>query len=254
MLGCPGIPQSATGQTSIFTGRNAPQLAGRHIQGFPTKELRDLIARQSLFRQLTDSGFRVTFANAYTPRFFRQRPRWVSVTTVMCESAGIPLRQVDEVLAGRGLYMDFSNGLLQKMGIDAPRRSPAEAAAVLTSLAKDFDLCLYEFFLTDLVGHRGDFRQALDLLCRVDEFLYHVLKGLDLTQSSLVITSDHGNIEDMSHGSHTRNPVPTLVWGPLKEAFPAQNNGFDLTHLLPALTGFLNRTGNSGRAACHNPL
>lgn len=138
--------------------------------------------------------------------------------------------------------MDFSNGLLQRMGIDAPARSPEDAAKVLTSLAKDYDLCLYEFFLTDLVGHRGDFRQALDLLARVDEFLHCVLSGLDLTRSSLIITSDHGNIEDMSHGSHTCNPVPTLVWGPLKEAFSVTNNGFDLTHLLPALTGFLGRS------------
>jgi 2,3-bisphosphoglycerate-independent phosphoglycerate mutase len=28
------------------------------------------------------------------------------------------------------------------------------------------------------------------------------------------VTSDHGNMEDMSVKSHTHNPVPALIWGP----------------------------------------
>lgn len=38
-LGVAGIPQSATGQTVLFTGKNAAQMAGRHINGFPTIRL-----------------------------------------------------------------------------------------------------------------------------------------------------------------------------------------------------------------------
>ena len=42
-LGVPGLPQSATGQTTIFTGVNAPEAVGRHINAQPTKPLRDII-------------------------------------------------------------------------------------------------------------------------------------------------------------------------------------------------------------------
>ena len=42
-LGVPGIPQSATGQTAIFTGVNAAARLGRHSEGFPGPELRAII-------------------------------------------------------------------------------------------------------------------------------------------------------------------------------------------------------------------
>src|SRR5690606_4270140 len=42
-LGVPGEPQSATGQTTLFTGVNAPQAVGRHVRGFPTAALREIL-------------------------------------------------------------------------------------------------------------------------------------------------------------------------------------------------------------------
>ena len=39
-LGVPGLPQSATGQTALFTGVNAPALVGDHITAFPTQRLK----------------------------------------------------------------------------------------------------------------------------------------------------------------------------------------------------------------------
>jgi len=36
-LGVPGRPQSASGQTTILTGVNAPAAVGYHKQGFPNK-------------------------------------------------------------------------------------------------------------------------------------------------------------------------------------------------------------------------
>jgi len=44
-LGVPGLPQSATGQTALLTGLNAPALVGRHVTAYPTAALRDLLAR-----------------------------------------------------------------------------------------------------------------------------------------------------------------------------------------------------------------
>ena len=51
-LGVPGRPQSASGQTTILTGVNAPAQIGYHKQGFPNQALR-MVIRQPL--QLTET-------------------------------------------------------------------------------------------------------------------------------------------------------------------------------------------------------
>ena len=44
-----------------------------------------------------------------------------------------------------------------------------------------------------------------------------VLGQVDLNRTSVILTSDHGNIEDLSSRNHTLNQVPTIVWGADKE-------------------------------------
>ena len=44
-----------------------------------------------------------------------------------------------------------------------------------------------------------------------------VLARLDLSRTNVVLTSDHGNVEDLSTRNHTLNRVPTLAWGPARE-------------------------------------
>jgi 2,3-bisphosphoglycerate-independent phosphoglycerate mutase len=70
-LGVPGRPQSASGQTTILTGLNAPALLGYHKQGFPNKALLEIIREHSVFLQLARAGLApITFAIAYSKRFF----------------------------------------------------------------------------------------------------------------------------------------------------------------------------------------
>jgi hypothetical protein len=70
-LGIEGRPQSASGQTTILTGVNAPKFLGVHKQGFPNQALRDVIAEHSIFLQLKRKNIEPNvFANAYTPKFF----------------------------------------------------------------------------------------------------------------------------------------------------------------------------------------
>ena len=45
-LGIAGIPQSATGQTSLFTGVNAAKLLGYHLTAYPNKILINLIHKK----------------------------------------------------------------------------------------------------------------------------------------------------------------------------------------------------------------
>ena len=71
-------------------------------------------------------------------------------------------------------------------------------------MSRQYHLCFYEYFLTDLVGHRGNLQQAVSLLTELDRFLFELVTGADLSHTSIVVTSDHGNIEQMNQKQHPR--------------------------------------------------
>lgn len=240
-LGVAGLPQSATGQTSLLTGLNAARRLGRHLQGFPNQVLKALIERESLFQRLQRRGLSVTFANTYTPGFFEKRPRRVSVSTVMCETAKVPLWRLEDLRDGRSLFMDFTNRALQERGFEIPLRTPAQAAQVLLDLAARYHLCFYEYFLTDLVGHRGTFEEAVDLLRQLDLFLAAVVEQVDLERLSVVVCSDHGNIEQMDSPQHTTHSVPTLLWGGIQKVIPTHCSKFSLVDVAPLIEDFVSR-------------
>ncbi|HYX42844.1 MAG TPA: hypothetical protein VE821_14155, partial [Pyrinomonadaceae bacterium] len=209
-LGVEGRPQSASGQTTILTGVNAPAVLGYHKQGFPNEAMRAIIREHSIFLQLERAGVRPNvFANAYTPRFFNARPRWVSATTVAVEAAGLSFRQLDDLRAGRAVYQDFTNSMLIEAGFDVAPRTPEEAAAVLVDIAHKHRFTLYEYFITDRVGHAQDMTAALKVLTDLARFIRTVLARVELARTTLILTSDHGNIEDLSIRNHTLNFVPT---------------------------------------------
>jgi 2,3-bisphosphoglycerate-independent phosphoglycerate mutase len=213
-LGVEGRPQSASGQTTILTGQNAPAQLGYHKQGFPNTALLEILAEHSIFRQLRSSGIdSVTFANTYTQRFFDDRPRWVSATTAAVEAAQLSFRTVDDLKAGRAVYQDFTNGLLIARGEDVSPRTPDEAAKVLAGITDNHQFTLYEYFITDKMGHAQDFNAARLVVQKLAAMIRTLLKTLDLDRTTVILTSDHGNIEDLSTRNHTLNDVPTLVWG-----------------------------------------
>ena len=63
-LSVDGLPQSATGQATMFTGVNASQYMGRHCEGFPGPSLRKLIEEDNIMKELTRKGLRCRFADA----------------------------------------------------------------------------------------------------------------------------------------------------------------------------------------------
>jgi len=214
-LGVEGRPQSASGQTTILTGVNAPALLGKHKQGFPNERLREVLREHSIFLQLKNAGVGpLAFANAYSPRFFAVRPRWVSATTVAVEAAGLPFKTVEDVSAGRAVYHDFTNSFLIAGGAAVPLRTPEEAAEVVARVAREHSFTLYEHFIADAAGHEQDAEFAHRVLRELASFVRGVLARLDLEHATVILTSDHGNVEDLSTRNHTLNPVPTLAWGP----------------------------------------
>lgn len=215
-LGVPGLPQSATGQTAIFTGVNAAQTAGRHINGFPTGALRDILKRRGLFKVLREAGRTAVFANTFTPEYFNavKEGKWRnSVTTTAALAGKCRLRTISDLINGEAVYQDITNEILREKGHDLPLYTPEEAGRNLIRVAAPNDFTLFEYFQTDRCGHHQDLELAARLLELLDRFVGTVAGQLRENQLDLLIVSDHGNIEDLSIKTHTFNPVPVLALG-----------------------------------------
>lgn len=241
-LGVPGLPQSATGQTAIFTGVNAPMILGRHLNAQPSTTLRKIINEDNLFKRLISKGLKVTNTNVYRQEYLdrmhdpmdkRYKP---SVSSVMTMSAGLPFRMVEDYRKGRGIYHDITGQIIVESGYDAEIITPEEAAARLISIARDYDFTFYEHFMTDIIGHKMDMELAVKEIELLDAFLGGVLESMDSEKETLFITSDHGNIEDISVKTHTMNKVPTIVYGKMPELGLPQINS--LLDIMPAVLAF----------------
>jgi 2,3-bisphosphoglycerate-independent phosphoglycerate mutase len=233
-LGVEGRPQSASGQTTILTGVNAPALLGYHKQGFPNKALLEIIREHSLFLKLKTAGVApISFANAYTKRFFEDRPRWVSATTAAVEAAGLPFRTIGDLRNGRAVYQDFTNRMIIERGEEVPLRTANEAAEILAAIANESRFTLYEYFITDKIGHAQDMEAARTILQNLALFIRQLLARVDLARTSVVLTSDHGNIEDLSSRNHTLNEVPTIAWGANRDSIASRIKS--LADITPAI-------------------
>lgn len=239
-LGVEGLPQSASGQTALLTGVNAAALLGRHLPGYPNETLRNVLRENSIFKRLSEAGLRAAFANAYRPLFFKLRDatRWrLSATTVAVLSAGLPFFSTDQLSRDMCLYHDFTNDALIGRGIDAPLRTPARAGQVLKAISDSYDFTLFEYFMTDRAGHSRDMEAALREIRKLDAFVTSLLESIDPENTLLLLASDHGNIEDLSVKTHTRNRVPVLAWGKGRERIAAEVRS--IQDVTPVILGLL---------------
>jgi hypothetical protein len=217
-LDTPGLPQSATGQVTLFTGFNAARHAGRHLPGLPGPSMRQLLGQGTFYDEVLRRGGTATFLNAFSQRYLARMSHGpahgrlpVSATTLAAVRAGLPLRDAGHARRGEAIYHDLTGEMQAQQGEDVPVLDPEEAAGVALNVARRYDLTLFEYFLTDRAGHSQDPAQALDALDRLDRFLAELAPAF-ARQGSLVVFSDHGNIEDLSIPQHTYNPVPLAVW------------------------------------------
>jgi len=96
-------------------------------------------------------------------------------------------------------------------------------------------MTVFEYFATDKAGHAQDFDRAASALSALDGLVGGVLASLAPDQT-LIVTSDHGNLEDLSVKTHTRNPVPLLARGPAAGYFASVDA---LTMVQPAVLSAL---------------
>lgn len=231
-----GLPQSATGQTALLTGVNAAAAIGRHLNGFPTQKLRNILNEHSILKKLSEAGLSAAFINVFNPLFFealeQNLPVRASVTTVANMAASLPFFGIDDLVKRRAVYQDFTNKLLIEKGFDAPVFLPREAGEILAQSVPQYDFCLYEYFQSDVTAHTQDRSRAIEEAEKLDEFLLAVLENTNLKETSILLTSDHGNLEDLSSAKHTSNPVPLLIWGPLADQKPLIESILDVAPLI----------------------
>ena len=260
-LGVKGIPMSATGQTSLFTGVNIPRILNRHKDSFPDNLMRRIIKRNNILLLLKQNKFKVRFMNAYpdcsdkfTPQYVRiqdsgqiffsekfprnMRPT-ISVTSCMMLTTHITPFGKEDIIKERSIYHDFSNRSLNERGDGLPEFSPEKAAEILYNTSGRYDFTLYEFFLTDLYGHGYSFEDSVLLIRELNSFVKHLLSLLHKDRDTLLITSDHGNLEDYDTRLHTGNPVPLITWGYKSDELRERINS--LIDVTPAILEFFKK-------------
>ena len=219
-LGVAGLPQSATGQTALWTGVNGPQTMGHHKTGFPGPTLIKVIHEKSIVKQVVENGGRASLMNAYGDAYLeriRRHPRLTSASTHVQLASGQSLKSLEDLHGGRALYMDITHEIMHQFFPESkalfPIQDPYERGRDFARMCRDYDLALFEYFITDKAGHEQSFEMAEMCISTLEDFLRGLTDEMDPAEELLLITSDHGNLEDLSTKSHTHNPVPTFTFG-----------------------------------------
>ena len=217
-LGVPGLPQSGTGHTTLWTGQNAPALLGRHFPAYPAPSQRPMIAEYSVFRQIKAAGFRSVLATVHRSPYWELvagRQQRATAAAFAAFAADLPLSTGADFVAGRAVPWDITGAYLRRWGAfaDMPDITPTEAGRRLANLAREYDVVHYECYLPDFVGHARIAETAERTLELIDTLLGGILAAL-APADSLLVVSDHGNLEESNHTRHTTNPVPLIVVGP----------------------------------------
>jgi 2,3-bisphosphoglycerate-independent phosphoglycerate mutase len=241
-MGVPKTPQSASSQASLLTGRNVQAEIGGHYGPKPNQAIAEILRRDNLFIQIKARGGSAALLNAYPPGYFQaidSGRRLYSAIPLAVTAAGLTLMSSDDLEAGRALSADFTGAgwAAQPNFPPAPVYQPEAAGRLLAQLSSGYDLSWFDYWASDYAGHRQDSDAAISLMESFDGVVAGLLDAWAGRHDLIVLTSDHGNMEDLSARGHTLNPVPALLIGPedLRRRFAKDLT--DLTGFAPAVLG-----------------
>ncbi len=236
-LGIGGLPQSGTGQTAILTGENAARMLGRHFGPYPHSALRTLLSRKNIFTLLTERGLRPMYINAFPRQYIghaEKHPGRTGAISLAWRAGGRTLNGPAELHAGQALSADFTSEGWGNLGYpDVPVISPEAAADVALGVLAGHDFVFFEYYLTDHAGHGRARKDAVEILSTLDRFIGGFVDGMDPSRDTFILTSDHGNFEDLSTKQHTLNPVPFVAAGRGHDRLVHRVS--DLTDIVPAI-------------------
>ncbi|TFH38136.1 MAG: peptidase [Anaerolineales bacterium] len=243
-LGLSGSPLSASGQATLLTGRNVPQEIGGHYGPKPNPEIAAILREDNLFKQVIAQGGKTALLNAYPPGYFEgieSGRRLFSAIPLALDAAGIPLMNAEDLRDGNALSVDFTGEKwsAQPGFPQAPIYTLQQAGELLANLSRRYDLAWFDFWPSDYAGHRREMDQAVELLESFDTVFGALVNDWDSKNDLILLTSDHGNLEDLSQRQHTRNPVPCILIGPVEIRTRFANELKDLTDVAPVIRSFL---------------
>jgi hypothetical protein len=136
--------------------------------------------------------------------------------------AGVTLRTWDDVRRGLALTSSMTHELEAEFNFfgqePLPQHTPKKAAAVLMALVEQHDFTFYKYQIPDLVSHTGRMELARHVFTIIEDFVEAILQAIDPASTILVITSDHGHLEQLaSSHAHPKSKVPTWYFGPEPE-------------------------------------
>ncbi len=97
---------------------------------------------------------------------------------------------------------------------------------------KKFDFIAVNFACPDMVGHTGNFEAGKLTVRAVDKELGFIISEMKNSGGVLIVTADHGNIEEMKDLStgqidtkHSKNQVPFILWSSRGDKFNLKKEG-----------------------------
>jgi len=130
-----------------------------------------------------------------------------------------------------------------------PEMSSVEVTdrAVESILSGNYDVIIMNYANCDMVGHTGIFEAAVKAVEAVDTGLGRVLEAVEKVRGQALVTSDHGNAEQMfdpatdgPHTAHTTNPVPLVFFDAAENKHNRQlRTGGVLADIAPTILHYL---------------
>jgi len=145
---------------------------------------------------------------------------------------------------------------------DKPEMSADKLTDYLVDSIKGsrYDFMLANYANPDMLGHTGDLPASIKAIEKVDECIGRLVNSLLIMNGTLVITADHGNIEEMIDletgqvdTSHSKNPVPFIVISKTIPKKTKMNNGVlgDIAPTLLNMMGFKKPKEMSNKILCN---
>jgi 2,3-bisphosphoglycerate-independent phosphoglycerate mutase len=91
---------------------------------------------------------------------------------------------------------------------------------ILNGIKEKYDVIVANYANTDMIGHTGNLNAGIKAVEAIDKIIKPLIDSAENGDCILIITADHGNIEEMMHSEigepkteHTINPVPFYLIG-----------------------------------------
>jgi hypothetical protein len=109
--------------------------------------------------------------------------------------------------------------IFRQSGEDVPLIDPAQAGKNLAGISLEYDFVLYEYFQTDIRGHKRNVQDAVRVVETLDQFLGGYLAiaesvAADKDKMAFILTSDLGILRTYPRQPY-RTKVPALCWSNL---------------------------------------